>query len=170
MCIRDRAVTALLLLIGYDYGRNILHERALTQMDSHVYNGLAARRVGAFPSANPLVWTGVAELSSSFVEVPIDLRGNFHPSSEAETFYKPPRTPAVEAALQTFAFQRLLEFVQWPLWVVEPAPEPEHGTQVVLLDLRFGSPRQAGFAATAIVNGRNQVVDSSFGFGAVRPR
>ncbi len=164
------AVTALFLLTAYDYGRSMAHERAVADMDSHTYNGLGPRRVGAFPSANPLVWTGIAELSNAFVEVPIDLRGNFHPTLEAETYYKPPRTAAVEAALQTFPFQRLLEFVQWPLWVVEPTAEVEHGTRVVLMDLRFGTPRQAAFAATAIVNDRDQVVESSFGLGFVRPR
>ena len=164
------AVTALFLLSAYNYGRSFAHDQATADMDSHTYNGLAPRRVGAFPAANPLTWTGVAELSNAFVEVPIDLRGGFHPALDAETYYKPPRTAAVEAALHTFPFERLLEFVQWPLWVVEPTSEVEHGTRVVLLDLRFGTPREAGFAATAIVDARNQVVESHFGFGPVRPR
>jgi hypothetical protein len=138
-------------------------------MDSHTYNGLAPRRVGAFPSENPLRWTGAAELSDSFVQVPIDLRSNFH-SSDGDTWYKPPRGPAVDAAIATRPFQVLLEFVQWPLWVVEPTPELERGTRVTLLDLRFGTPRQAGFAATAIVNDRNQIVNSQFGMGQVRVR
>ena len=164
------AVTALFLLTAYDYGRSVAHDRAVADMDSHIYNGLAPRRVGAFPAANPLQWTGIAELSNAFVEVPIDLRGSFHPALDAETYYKAPRTAAVEAALRTFSFQRLLEFVQWPLWVVEPTAEVEHGTRVVLMDLRFGTPRQAAFAATAIVNDRNEAVESSFGLGFVRPR
>ena len=164
------AVIALLLLAAYDYGRSIAHARAVSDMDSAVYNGLAPRRAGAFPSQNPLQWTGIAELYNAFVEVPVDLRQGFHPAQDSETFYKPPRTPAVDAALQTFPFQRLLEFVQWPLWMVEPAPDLDRATRVVLLDLRFGTPRQAGFAASAIVNERNQVLSSTFGFGAVRPR
>jgi inner membrane protein len=164
------AVTALFLLTAYDYGRSIAHDRAAADMDSHIYNGLAPRRVGAFPSANPLTWTGIAELSNAFVEVPVDLRGGFHPTLDAETYYKAPRTAAVEAALQTFPFQRLLEFVQWPLWVVEPTAEVEHGTRVVLMDLRFGTPRQSAFAATAIVSDRARVVESSFGMAFVRPR
>lgn len=164
------AVTALLLLTAYDYGRSVAHDRASADMDTGTYNGLAPRRADAFPSANPLTWTGIAELSNAYVEVPIDLRSGFHPALDAETFYKAPRTAAVEAAIKTFAFRRLLEFVEWPLWVVEPTNEVEHGTRVMLLDLRFGTPRQPGFAATAIVNDRNQVVESQFGFGSVRPR
>jgi inner membrane protein len=164
------AVTALFLLASYDYGRSVAHDRAVAAVDSHTYNGLAPRRSGAFPSANPLVWTGVVELSNAFVEAPVDLRTVFRPSSGAETFYKARRTVAVEAALHAFVFQRLLEFVQWPLWVVEPTDEIEHGTRVTLLDLRFGTPQQAGFAATALVDDRNQVVESRFGFGSLRPR
>lgn len=120
------AVTALFLLAAYDYGRSLAHERAVADVDSHTYSGLAPRRVGAFPSANPLAWTGIAELSNAYVEVPIDLgidmRGGFHPTLDAETYYKAQRTAAVEAALRTFPFQRLLEFVQWPcgLWNRRP--------------------------------------------------
>jgi inner membrane protein len=163
------AVTALLLFGAYDYGRSALHERAVAAVDSHIYNGLAPRRVGAFPSQNPLAWTGTAELSNAWVQVPIDLRENFRPS-DGETFYKAPRTPAVDAAMVTNPFRIFLEFVQYPLWVVEPTPDLDGGTQVTLLDLRFGTPRQVGFASTAIVNNRNQVLESGFGFGGVRPR
>jgi inner membrane protein len=155
------AVTALLLFSAYDYGRSLLHDRAYVQMNSHVFNGLAPRRVAAWPSENPLVWTGAAELSNAFVLVPVDLRSSLH-LADAVTYYKAPRTPVVDAALRTFSFQRLLEFVQWPLWVVEPAAA-ERSTRVTLVDLRFGTPRQPGFAsAYAVVNDRNQVVESGF--------
>jgi len=164
------AVTALLLLGGYDYGRSVAHDRAVSEIGAYTYNGLAPRRVGAFPTANPLMWTGVAELSNAFVTAPVDLRATFHPGTDTETYYKAPRTAAVEAALRTRPFQRLLEFVQWPLWVIEPAANIENGHRVALLDLRFGTPRAAGFAATAIVNESNQVMESHFGFGAVRPQ
>lgn len=153
------AVAALLLLSGWDYSRSILHDRALALMQSHIYNGLAARRVGAFPAQNPLHWTGIAELSNAFVEVPLNLLGAFHANDE-QTFLKPPRTPAVDAALQTFPFERLLEFVQWPLWDVEPG-------RVRLIDLRFGSPRDALFTATATLDDHDRVVESHFG---INPR
>lgn len=149
------AIIALFLLAGYDYGRSFLHDRAVAIMGSHTYNGLGARRVGAFPEENPLLWTGVAELSNAFVEVPLDLRGSFHEIDE-QTFVKPPRSPAVEAALHTFPFERLLEFVQWPLWVVEP-------NRVGLVDLRFGTPRNSFFSATADFDDRGRLIDSQFG-------
>jgi inner membrane protein len=163
------AVTALLLLGIYDYGRSVLHDHAVALMDSRIYNGLASRRTGAFPEANPLLWDGIAELSDAYVRVPIDLRRSFHPDS-GETYYKAERSPAIEAALQTEPFQRFLEFVQYPIWVSEPAPELEHAIRVSLVDLRFGTPTMPGFEAVATVTDRNRVADSIFTFGRPRPR
>jgi inner membrane protein len=163
------AVMALLLLGVYDYGRSVLHDHAVALMDSRIYLGLAPRRTAAFPEANPLVWSGIAELSNAYVKIPIDLRGSFHPDT-GETFYKPERTPAIQAALQTPSFQAFLEFVQFPIWVSEPSPEVPTGTQVRLVDLRFGTPPQPGFQAVATVDNRLRVLDAAFTFGVPRPR
>jgi inner membrane protein len=168
------AVSALLLLSAYDYGRSFMHDRAVAMMASRSYNGLAPRRTGAFPEANPLVWDGIAELSNAYVRVPIDLRGGFssesgHPES-GETFYKAERSPAIEAALMTRPFQAFLEFVQYPIWVAAPSPQLEHATSVRLVDLRFGTPTEPGFEAVATVTDRNQVADATFTFGLPRPR
>ena len=51
-----------------------------------------------------------------------------------------------------------------------PLADPEGGTRVEAMDMRFGSPAQPGFVAAAIVNNRAQVVRSWFSFGAARPR
>ncbi|MEP6714528.1 MAG: metal-dependent hydrolase [Terriglobia bacterium] len=162
------AVIALLLLGCYDYGRSVLHDRAVAIVDAHQYNGLAPRRTGAFPTENPLVWVGTAELSNAYVQIPVDLRSSFH-ASDAETFYKPARTPAIDAAMMTEPFQRMLEWVQYPLWVVEPRGT-DLTTRVMLIDLRFATPREPGFAATADVAPNNQVTKSEFRIGGVRPR
>jgi inner membrane protein len=163
------AVTALLLLGAYDYTRSVFHERAANIVNSRIYNGLAPRRVGAFPTPNPLAWRGMAELSNGYVEVPVDLRTDFHPS-DAVTYYKPPRTPAMQAAMATYPFQMLLEFVQYPLWVLQPMVDADGSTRVSLIDLRFGTPSQAGFAASALVDRTNQVRETTFGLGVARPR
>jgi len=162
------AVTALLLLVSYDYGRSVAHDRAVAEVDARQYNGLAPRRSGAFPQANPLTWMGVAELSNAYVMVPVDLRNDFRPE-DGTTFYKAERTAAIEAALVTFPFQKFLEFVQYPIWVTEPLPGGK-STLVRLVDLRFGTPYAPGFAATATVTERGVVTDSSFSFGTPRPR
>ncbi len=163
------AVVALFLLMSYDYGRSILHDKAAAAVDIHRYSGLTPRRSGAFPTANPMVWTGMAELSNAYVQVPVDLRANFH-VNDAEMFFKAERTGAIEAALRTPAFQSFLTFVQYPLWISEPVADEKGNTRVQLLDLRFGNPRNVGFAATAMVNERDQVIDSSFGMGGARPK
>jgi inner membrane protein len=164
------AVVALLLFGAYDYGRSVLYDRAAAIMDSHIYHGLTPRRAGAFPGENPMIWEGIAELSDAYVQAPIDVvRGRFNPESVV-TFYKAERSPAIEAALHTEPFQRFLEFVQYPIWVTEPARELEHATRVSLVDLRFGTPAAPGFEAVATVSDRNQVVDSTFTMGMPRPR
>jgi inner membrane protein len=163
------AVTALLLLSAYDYSRSVLHGRVVAMMESRIYNGLAPRRTGAFPEANPLVWNGIAELSNAYVEVPVDLRQTFRPDA-GQTFYKAERTAAIQAAMQTDPFQKFLEFVQYPIWITEPATDLENGTTVRLVDLRFGTPSAPGFQAVATVTDRGQVTGASFTFGIPRPR
>jgi inner membrane protein len=167
------AIVALLLFGAYDYTRSVFHDRAAAMMGSRTYNGLAPRRSGAFPGENPLIWEGIAELSNAYVQAPIDVRAAFQPESPPEsivTFYKAERSPAIDAALKTEPFQRFLEFVQYPIWVSEPATEPEHATRVSLVDLRFGTPAAPGFEAVATVSDRNQVVDSNLTFGLPRQR
>jgi inner membrane protein len=167
------AVAALLLLTGYDYSRSIFHARAASMVGDRLYKKLAPRRAAAFPSANPLVWRGVAEMSFGYADMPVDLRSSFHPE-DAALYYKPPRSPAMRAAMQTYPFQMLLEFVQYPLWVVQPEIDPEKGntggTRVKLMDLRFGTPTAAGFTATALVDKDNQVQAAVFGLGEVEAR
>lgn len=167
------AMIALLALGAYDYTRSVFHERAVNLMDARIWNGLAPRRAGAFPQANPLLWTGIVELSNAYVEVPIDLRDGFHPL-DGVTFNKATRGPSAIAAMGTKAFDIMQEFVQYPLWIVEPSADPlpdgTSATRVVLMDLRFGSPAAPGFNANAIVDNRNRVLESSFAFGGARSR
>jgi len=163
------AVAALLLLGAYDYGRSVLHDRAVETLESRVYHGRAPRRVAAFPEANPLVWNGLAELSDSYVMVPVDLRTEFRPEN-AETYNKPERTPAMLAAMETRPFRNFLGFVLYPIWAIEPVPDQPHITRVRLVDLRFGTPPEPGFEAVATVTDQNRVTDSLFTFGTPQPR
>jgi membrane-bound metal-dependent hydrolase YbcI (DUF457 family) len=167
------AVAALLLLTGYDYTRSVLHARAVNMVSDRLYKKLAPRRAAAFPGANPLVWRGVAEMSFGYADVPVDLRTSFHPE-DAVFYYKPPRTPAMYAAMQTYPFQMLLEFVQYPLWIIQPDIDPEKGntggSRVELMDMRFGTPMASGFSATALVDRDNHVQAATFGLGQVKVR
>lgn len=167
------AFLALTAVTVYDYSRSVFHDRAVALMDSRIWNGLAPRRSGAFPQANPLLWTGIVELSNAYVEVPIDLRDGFHPLDGA-TYDKATRGPAALAAMATRPFAVMQQFVQYPLWMVEPAadllPNGQQATRVTLMDLRFGTPEAPGFNATALVGANDQVLESTFSFGGARPR
>ncbi len=158
------AVTALLLLTAYDYGRSVAHDHAAALMDSRIYDGASPRRTTAFPGENPLRWMGIAEIRNGYVQVPINLLGRFDPESGV-TFFNSSRTPAVDAAMKTEAFRRLLEFVQFPVWATAPAPDMDRATLVRLVDLRFGTPSAPGLEATATVTDRNEVVNSAVSFG-----
>jgi len=163
------AIACLVLFTAFDYGRLVLHDRAAATVDSFLYSGQKPLRAGAFPDENPLIWGGIAELNDSYVSGTVDLRERFRPNSVVR-YYKAQRTPVVDAAMQTVPFRRFLEFVQWPIWQTEPAPDLERATRVSLIDLRFGTPSTPGFEAVATVNDRGQVVDSAFTFGTPRPK
>ena len=99
----------------------------------------------------------------------MNLRAEFDPNA-GRIFYKPEPSPALEAAARTATFRDFLRFSQYPFWRVQPAAEAEGDVTVEVMDLRFGTPLNPGFVATAIVNSRLQVVQSSFNFGAAKPR
>src|SRR5262249_52454321 len=85
-------------------------------------------------------------------------------------FRKPDPEPAIDAARQSEAIRTFLGFAQYPLWRVTPWTELENSRLVEVFDMRFGTPAAPGFMASAVVDGRGQVVRSSFGFGVPRPR
>lgn len=163
------AVTALALLLSYNLARSFLHDRANAQVADHRYSGLTPRRTAAFPTNNPAAWTGVAELSNACVTIPTNLLTSFY-LNDAQTYYKAAQTSIVDAAARTEPFQRFQEFVQYPIWVTEPAPDIEGATQVSLVDLRFGTPRSPGFGAVATVSRNGKIMNTYFTMSGARPR
>ncbi|MBI3472963.1 MAG: metal-dependent hydrolase [Candidatus Solibacter usitatus] len=156
------ALFALAFVLVYNGARALLHDRAVAILESRIYEGSPAQRVAAFPDpVNPLRWRGLVEGEAFYRILDVDLRSEFDPS-RGTLFYKGERNAAVETAGQTEPFRSLLGFVQYPLWVV--TPEPESALRVDLMDLRFGTPRQPGFTATARVDGRGRVLESAFRF------
>jgi hypothetical protein len=91
-------------------------------------------------------------------------------SSQGMKVYKAEPQPAVTAANATTVFRDFFRFAQFPLERTTPLADPESATRVEAMDMRFGTPARPGFVATAVVNGRMQVVQSWFSFGAARPR
>jgi hypothetical protein len=127
-------------------------------------------RVAAFPDpVAPWRFRGLAETREFYSLHDLDLLRDFDPAA-GRVFYKPEAGPALEAAGRTATFRDYLGFAQFPLWRVLPAEEPEGAVAVQAIDLRFGTPLQPAFVATAILNGRFEVLRSWFTFGAAAPR
>ncbi|MEP6534425.1 MAG: metal-dependent hydrolase [Bryobacteraceae bacterium] len=160
---RGGAIFALLFLSLYDGGRAVLHQRAVAVQDARMYNGETPRRVAALPSlANPMRWEGIVETDSAFFVHPVDLAGEFDPSA-GRVFYKTEETAETRAARATQVFQDLTAFAPFVFWQVTPSPEAENAVQVEAADLRFGTPPDPRFVATAIVQG-GRVLRSWFRF------
>jgi len=167
---RGFAIFALLFFFAYDYGRSILHARAVAVLDSRLYQGTTATRVAAGPDAvNPLRWRGLAETPDFWAAADLRLSEEFDPA-RVSIFHKPEPDPAIEAAHRTKAFQTFLEFSQAPLWRVLPVAEPENAKVVEIIDMRFGTPLDPGIMASALVSAKLEVLESAVRWGSIRPR
>jgi inner membrane protein len=150
------AIFALTFLLVYDFGRSMLHQRAVETLNSRIYDGIAPTRVGAFPEAvSPARWSAWADTPRTATRFDLNLLLPFDPGAGTE-FFKPDPAPAMEAARQTEPFRVMQNFSLYPLWALSPADQPEGATRVELRDERFP------FAATAIVDRSNHVLRSWF--------
>jgi inner membrane protein len=167
---RGFAIFALAFLLLYNCGRGVLHARAVAALDSRLYGESIPLRVAALPHpANPLRWRGLVETGGSYDVEDVNLAGEFDPT-RGMIFHKPEPSAALEAALHTAAIQEFLRFARFPLWRIEPVSEPENGQRVEVLDMRFGTPLAPAFLASAVLDSKLHAVETSFTFGAVRPR
>jgi inner membrane protein len=157
---RGWASVALVFLLAYEGGRFAAHQRALAVMGARLYNGKQANLLSAIPNRwTPFQWRGVAEGDGYVVNVPVDLNREFDPTEGRIEYTSPPN----EAAMKTRPFEVFSKFDQLPFWKSEKLPDDT--TEVQLIDLRFGTPEQPGFVATAIVSASGVVRESKFGFG-----
>jgi inner membrane protein len=168
---RGFAIFALAFLLLYNCGRGVLHARAVAELESRLYGGSSVPlRVAALPyPANPLRWRGLVETEDFYDVEDVNLAGEFDPT-RGMIFHKPEPNPALEAARRTVAIQEFLRFARFPLWRITPVPEPENGQRVEVLDMRFGTPLAPGFLASAVLDSSLRAVETSFTFGAARPR
>jgi inner membrane protein len=167
---RGWAWFAILFVLFFGVARWYLHARAVAVLDSRIYEGGVPLRVAALPSAfSPVSWRGLVETDSSFSVHQVNLLDEFDPAA-GTVFHKPDSGPALDAARGTETFLDFLRFSQWPLFRVLPIADPEGGKRVEVLDLRFGTPVEPGFMASAILDARLQVLQSYLQFGRLRPR
>ena len=161
------AVFVLSFYLCYGFGRYLLHERAVDVLNARLYRNEEPRRVAAIPSpVNPFRWTGLVGATGFYGVYPdLDLLREFDPAA-GRIFYKPEFGPAIEEARRTQPVRDFLEFSQWPLWQVTPLADPENGTLVEAMDLRFGAPPQPRFVASTILDERLRVIRTGFRFGS----
>jgi len=166
---RGFAIGALLFLALYNAGRGALHARAVATLDSRTYAGTTPQRVAALPGpANPLAWRGLVETADFYGVLNFSLLEEFDPSSTV-ILYKAEPNSAVKSANNSPEFRDFFKFSQFPLERTMPLADPQGGTRVEAMDMRFGSPVQPAFVATADVDARQRVIRAWFTFGAARP-
>ena len=160
---RGWAWFALIALSSYEGIRFATHQRALAEMNAHLFNNSVPQRVTALPAGAFWRWRGVAEGPGWLDIVPIDLREPFDPDA-GRIDYGPEPSSAIDSARATPAFQGFAKFDQLPFWKVTPGVDD---TIVELIDLRFGTPQRPGFEARAVVDRDGRVTESVVRFGSV---
>ncbi len=165
--IRASSVAALSFFLLFDAGRALLHQRALTALNSRVYKGDVPLSVAALPSAsNPFQWAGIVETESAFGRLDFNVLHELDPDS-AELFEKRAFDPAIEAARRTEAFRFFQYFSRFPVWSEEPVSLPSgSATRIDLTDLRFGAPDAGAFHCVALISSEDKVLQSTFTYGS----
>jgi inner membrane protein len=122
---RGLALFALAFIPIYDFGRYLIHQRALETLNSRVYKGGPPIRVAAFPlsAGDPFDWCGWVERPEFVMRFSMNLLAEFDPTNGA-VIYKPEPSPALDAARQAFIIRKFLEFAQYPPWQVTPMADP----------------------------------------------
>jgi inner membrane protein len=146
---RGAAIAALvfiLLLYGY---RDYQHRRALTALDSFTFHDAAPQRVAAYPyMINPFRWHGVVETRDFFETVPVDSAGPEVAFNEGIQFFKPPQTPPLEAADNSYFGHVYLDWAVFPYMRVTANPQDQPGYLVSFQDLRYTYPWARALVST----------------------
>ena len=147
---------ALSALITYESARFALHAKAVEMLESQTYSSgtdtsgthkdQAPRETIAVPAdfVHPARWKGIARCEGFDTIVPLDVQDGFDPSQER--IFVDASGPAIDEARRFPEFQTMIRFSQAPFWKVTPVSA---GTLVELIDLRFGTPDNPGFAVAA---------------------
>ena len=159
------AVFALIVVFGYVGARYILHERAVTLVNSRLYNGAPPLSVGAFPdSPSPFRWAGVITTDTTMLraEVPVVI-GIYDPFA-AKIIYKPAESAALDAARASNTATLFLSFARFPRAVIE---QTDRGYHVEITDMRFetGTPPGHSMSAVIDVDDHAKVIHEELKFG-----
>lgn len=154
----------LLFLLAYDFGRWVLHNRAIEMLNAHLYDNRIPRQVLAMPElANPFVWRGLIDLGDAWQVHTVRVLQAFDPAG-GRVFHDARPSAAMAAARQTPAFQAIRRFSRTLHWRQLPLPEPEGALEVLATDMRFALPGEGRFAARAVVGPGMEIIESEFRF------
>ena len=164
------AIAVLLFLLLFEGARWSLHQRALNQLNSRLYDGEIPVNIAALPDPNnPLEWMGVVETQAAFRSVKTGTL-DISASNDARVFFKPPQTAAYRVVTQSEPFRYMAYFARFPVWGFDPvALDGGMGTSVDLTDLRFGTPGTGYVHATALLDSKGRLLDSGFRIGSKKP-
>jgi hypothetical protein len=144
---------ALATLITYEGARFALHAKAIEMLDSQKYSSDTQKNQAPYQTIavpldffHPALWKGIARCEGFDVILPFDVQQAFNAASERTFLDPPPGDPSVAAARKLSEFQTMLRFSQAPFWKVTPL---SNRTLVELIDLRYGTPDNPGFAVAS---------------------
>jgi inner membrane protein len=158
---------ALLFFVLFDCTRGLLHQRAIQQLESRIYDEAAPLAVAALPDAfNPLSWTGLVESARARYVYEPNPRGDLA-SGNPQQFLKLPQTKEIFAARQQEPFRFFTYFARFPVWTEEPVQLGEsRGRRIEMTDLRFGRPGTGVFHSYALVGAQGLVSRAWFSYQA----
>ncbi len=164
---RGSAIIALFFFLLFDFGRMMLHDRAIAQLEARLYDNAPPVQAAALPKAfTPFRWEGVVETAAKYELMPVEPLGQLNPE-EGRTFYKPAVTPSLESAKRSRVFRYFIYFARFPVWSESPVvTESRPGTRIELADLRFGVPGAGSFHCIALENDNADVLQTWFTFGS----
>jgi inner membrane protein len=165
------SIAVLLFLLLFEGARWGLHGRALNLLNSRLYGGEVPVQVAALPDPNnPFRWTGVVETADSFrllQTTSVDISN----TGDARVFAKPTKGKMYKALLDYEPFRYMAYFSRFPVWQFDPVTLGAGvGRRVDMTDLRFGTPDQGSFHASALLGPGGQVLESTFGFSTLELR
>jgi inner membrane protein len=166
------ALIGIVLMWGV---RDYEHRKAVTALQSQLYNGADPVRVSAYPRwIDPFHWYGVVETPAFFALAPVNsLDPEVDPEGRMEVHYKPEETPITLAAKKSYSGRVFLDWAQYPITETEVLGSGEEGYIVRFQDLRYaqlpdamGRRRGRGTLGAAVKLDKNlQVVGDVYGEG-----
>ncbi len=164
---RAGAIFALSCLALILFARDFQHRKAVTALESRVYQGAEPLKVSAFPyPINPFKWHGVVETETFYQTLAVDSREPDAETDElANTRYKPVESAVIKAARESDLGRVYLDWAQYPLLEVEPLDGGRAGHLVRFYDLRYIYPDRETrpLAASLELDERMEVVAEGVG-------